>query len=76
MHTDQCVQSRSQVIHHDSEPFRQPLQLTHRRRLQDIEDTKKYKAGKKAFPAEGNSDQRDQLSGNLINYDKLRIFHS
>src|SRR5256885_1051937 len=76
MHDDESVQSSPEVIDYDSSAFRQTLQLTNRRRLQNVEDTKKYKAGEKGFPSEGDGNQRDQLTGDFVNHDELRIFQA
>ena len=76
MHNDESIQSRPQVIDDDSDAFWQALQLPHRRWLQNIEDTKKYKAREKSFPSEGDSNQRDQLTGDFVNHHKLRIFQA
>ena len=74
MHDDQSIESRTQVIHYDAGAFRQPLEPADRRRLQDIEDTKKYKAGEKSFPSERNSDEGDELPGNFVDHYELGIF--
>jgi hypothetical protein len=36
-------EARSYVIHHDAGPLRQSFQLTHRRRLQNVEDAEQQK---------------------------------
>ena len=76
MHDSQRIKSRSQVIHHDPGAFGQLLQQAERRRLQDIENTKKYKACEKSFPSEWDSDERDQLARNFVDHDELRIFQT
>ena len=76
MHDDESVQTGPQVVDYYSDAFWQSLQLTHRRWLQDIEDTKKYKAREKSFPSERDSNQRDQLACNFVNHHKLRIFQA
>ena len=76
MHDRERIKPRPQIIHHDSGAFRQPLQSPDWKRLQNIEDTKKYKAREKGFPSERDGDQRDQLSGDFVNHDELRIFHA
>jgi hypothetical protein len=74
MHEDESVESRTQVIYYDASAFGQPLEPADRWRLQNIEDTKKYKASEKSFPSEWNRDEGDELSGDFVNHDKLRIF--
>jgi hypothetical protein len=73
MHARQGVQPGCQVVYYDSDAFRQSLQLSHRRRLHNIEDTEKYKAREKSFPSQRDSNQRDQLTGHFVNHDKLWI---
>jgi len=51
MHDGERVQARSQIVYNNSGAFRKPLQSPDRKRLQNIEDTKEYKAGKKRFPS-------------------------
>ena len=62
------------VIEHDSGALWKFLQLPHRRRLDDIEHSKKYKTSEKSFPREGNGDEGDELSGNLVDDDELGVF--
>jgi hypothetical protein len=50
--------------------------LSHRRRFDDIEGTKKYKGRQKKIPREGYGDKSYQLSGDFINDYKLWIFYS
>jgi len=74
MHCSQRVKTGGHVVQHDSGAFRKRLQLSHWRRLDDIEGTKKYKARQKRFPRQRHGDQCHQLTGYLINHHKLRIF--
>jgi len=76
MHNSESVQAGGHVVQHNPETFRKRLQLSHRRRLDDIEDTKKYKARQKRFPRQRNGDQSYQLAGDLVDHHKLRIFYS
>ena len=69
----QRVETCSHVVEHDSSAFWNCLQLSHRRWLDDIKGTKKYKARQKTFPGEGHGYESHKLTRNLINYDKLRI---
>jgi len=74
MHDGERIKSRSQVIHHYTGTLGQPFQSPNRKRLPNIEDTEEYKAREKSFPSEGDSDECDQLSGNFIDDDELRVF--
>ena len=74
MHPNEGQNSCRNIIEYDSGALWKSLQLPHRRRLDDIKDSKKYKAREKGFPREGDGDQRDQLSGDLVDDNKLRIF--
>src|SRR5712672_1825491 len=76
MHDDESVQTGPQVVDYYSDAFWQSLQLTHRRWLQNIEDTKKYKAREKSFPSKRDSNQRDQLTCDFVDHHKLRIFQA
>jgi len=74
MHYNEGENSCGNVIEYDSGAFWEPLQLTHRRRLDDIECSEKYKTREKSLPSERDSDERDQLPGDLVDYDELGIF--
>ena len=74
MHYDQGENSRRNIVEDDSRAVRKFLQLPHRRRLDDIEHSKKYKAREKSFPCEWHGDQGDQLSSDLVDHDELGIF--
>lgn len=76
LHYGEGVETRGDIIQHDAGTFRQLFQLAHRRRLDDIEPTKKYKAGEQRLPRHGDGDQRDKLPGNFVDHDELRIFAS
>ncbi len=76
MHDSQRVETRGNIVQHNPGTFRKRLQLSHWRRLDDIEGTKKYKARQKRFPCERHGDQRHQLTCDLIDHHKLRIFYS
>ena len=76
MHDSQRVETGGNIVQHDAGAFRKRLQLSHRRWLDDIEDTKKYKARQKRFPCERHRDQSHQLTRDLIDHHKLRIFCS
>jgi len=74
MHNSQSEEPGGHVIQHNPSPLRNRFQLSHRRWLQDIEDTKKYKARKKRFPRQRHGNQSYQLPRNLVDHHKLRIF--
>ncbi len=76
MHDYESIDSRGDVVEHDSGPFWKFLQLSNGRGLDDIERSKKYKTCDKSFPRERDSDEGDQLSGDFIDHDKLRILGS
>ena len=62
------------IVEHDSGAFRKFLQLPHRRRLDDIECSKKYKTREESLPCKGNGDECDELSGDFVDDDELGIF--
>ncbi len=74
MHHSEGKNSCCDIVEHDSGAFGEFLQLAHRRRLNDIERSKKYKTGEKSFPCEGDGDEGDELSGDLVDDDELGIF--
>ena len=76
MHYAQRVETRCNVVQHNPGTFRKRLQLSHRRRFDDIENTKKYKARQKRFPCERHGDESQQLTRHFIDHHKLRIFCS
>ena len=76
MHDGKRIKSRSQIIHHNAGALGQPLQSPNRKRLPNIEDTEKYKAGEKSFPSQRDGDERNQLPSNFINDDELRILQA
>ena len=76
MHDCECVDPCCDVIEHDPGSFREPFQLAHRRGLDDVEGSEKYKTREESFPCEGGGDQSDELSGDFVDDDELRIFGS
>ena len=74
MHHYQRIHARAEVVHHDAGAFGEPLQPPDWRRLRDIEDTEKYKARREMFSKERDGDERDELPGDLIDDDILRVF--
>jgi len=74
LHHGESVETSGDVVHYDADAFWQFFQLTNRRRLDDIEPSKKYKAREQRFPRHGNGDESNELAGNFIDHDKLGIF--
>jgi hypothetical protein len=74
MHHYESENSCRDIIEHDSGAFGKSLQLAHRRRLEDIERSEKYKTREKSFPCQGDGDEGDELSGDLVDYDELWVF--
>lgn len=66
MNYQQRIQAGSNVVEHDTGAPRQRLKLARWRRFQNIESSKKYKAGKNILPSDGNRQQGHELSGNLV----------
>ena len=56
MHQNESENSRRDIIENDSGALGKFLQLAHRRRLDDIERSKKYKTREKSLPCEGDRD--------------------
>src|ERR1035437_6145703 len=71
---NQAVNTCPKIVHHNSSAFRQPLQATHRRRLNNIERTEEYKAGQQRLPHNRTRYQGDQLPRDFINHHMRRIF--
>lgn len=71
---NQPVNACAKVVHHNSSAFRQPFQATDRRRFNNIERSKKYKASEQRLPHDGTRHQREQLPRDFINYHMRWIF--
>ena len=74
LHDGQTIEAGRDIVDHNPGAFRQFFQLPYRIWFHDIEGSKKYKARQKRFPNEWCTNERNQLAGGLINYNKLRIF--
>jgi hypothetical protein len=74
MHDGERIDSRSEVVHHNAGALGQPLQSPDGERFPNIEDTKEYKAREKGFPCQRDGDECNQLSGDFVDDDELRIF--
>lgn len=62
------------IIQYYPGSFRQLFQLPDGRRFHDVEGSEKYKTCEKSFPRERDGNQRDELSGDFVDYHELRIF--
>ena len=76
LHDDQRVKPRPNIIYYDAESLRKVLKLTHRRRFHNIESSEKYKAEQQRFPRDRHRNQGDELTCNLVDHDKLRVFQA
>ena len=76
LHQHERADTCGDIIEHDSSALWKFLQLAHRRRLDDIERSKKYKTGEKSFPRDGDGDKRNQLPGDLVDHHKLWVLHA
>lgn len=74
MHHNQSVNSCRDIVEHDPGPLWKRFQLTHRRRLDNVKRSEKYKSGQESFPAERGGYERDELSGDFVDDDHLWIF--
>ena len=76
LHHGPGVEARGHIVEHDAGSFGQTFQLAHRRRLDDVKPSEKYKGRQQRFPRHRDSDQSNQLSRDFVNDHKLRIFDS
>ena len=74
MYRNPCEDPGCNVVKHNPGALWESLQLPHRRRLDDIERSKKYKTNEESLPREGNGNEGDELSGDFVDYYGLRIF--
>jgi len=74
MHRNESENPGRNIVEYDPGAFWKSLELSYRRRLHDIERSKKYKTGEKSLPCERDSNERDQLAGDFVDDDELRIF--
>ena len=74
MHRGKCKNPGRNIIEDDSGAFGKLLELPHRRRLDDIERSEKYKTREQSFPCQRGSDEGDELSGDFVDDYELRIF--
>ena len=73
VHEGQRVKSRSDIIYYDAETLREFLKLPDGRGFYDVEPSEKYKAEQQRFPRDGCANERDELTSDLVNHDKLRV---
>ena len=76
LHHGQGVEAGSHIIDHDAHAFGQSCEQTDRRRLDDIEPSKKYKGQQQRLPRYRSRNQSNELPGNFVNYHKLRILQT
>ena len=76
LHHGQSHRAGSHIIDHDTHSFGKSFEQAHRGRLDDIEPSKKYKAQQQRLPRDWSRDQGDELAGNFVDHDKLRIFQT
>jgi len=70
----ESVYSCCNIIEHDPASFWQSFELSDGRRLENVEDSKKYKTGEESFPRERNGDKGYELSRYLVDNHEARIF--
>ena len=64
------------IVEHYAQTLGQGFQLADRRRLENVERSKKYKTCEQALPGQGRGDESDELSCDLVNDDDLRVFNA
>jgi hypothetical protein len=74
LHYYESVYTSRDIVEHDPAAFRKSFQLSNGKRLEDVEDSKKYKTGKKSFPRERNGNQGNELSGDLVDDYEVGVF--
>ena len=74
LHHYESINSGCDIIEHYAYAFWQSFQLSDGRRLEDVEDSKKYKTGQKSFPFERDGDERDELAGDLVDDNEAGVF--
>lgn len=74
LHDRKRQQAGGDIIKNDTGTFGQAFELADRWRLENVEDTKKYKTCEKRFPCEGCGDEGNELAGGFIDDDELRVF--
>src|SRR5581483_6163523 len=73
LHHRECVNPGANVVQNNSRSFGKTLDVAHRRGLQNVEPTKKYKAREQRFPRHWSKQKSDPLAGNFVDHDELRV---
>jgi len=76
LHYRESVYSCCDIVEHDPASFWQSFELSDGRRLEDVEDSKKYKTGEESFPRQWDGDEGYELPCHLVDDDEARIFHA
>ena len=74
LHHSQPVKAGPHVINHNAHSLGQAFELAYRRRLDDIERSKKYKAQQQRLPRRRRRNQSDELAGDFVDDNELRVF--
>jgi len=74
LRTDQRKDTCGYVVEHDAGSGREAFELPDGRRLEDVEEAKKQKREDGVGPVGGDGDERDELSGDLVDDDVPGIF--
>ena len=76
LHHYERIYTGRDIIEHDPGAFWQSFELSDGRRLEDVEDSKKYKTGEESFPRKWDGDEGYELSCYLVDDDEARIFYA
>ena len=76
LHHYERIYTGRDIIEHDPGAFWQSFELSDGWRLEDVEDSKKYKTGKKSFPCQRDRNQSDELARDLVDHNEAGIFLS
>ena len=74
LHDHESVYSGRDIIEHDPTSFWQSFELSDGRRLENVEDSKKYKTGGESLPRERYGDQGYELSCHFVDDNEAGIF--
>lgn len=75
LHYRKSVYSCCDIVEHNPASFWQSFELSDGRRLEDVEDSKKYKTGEESFPRKWDGHEGYELSRYLVDDDEARIFY-
>jgi hypothetical protein len=73
LHHSQAVKASSHIVDYDAYSFGEAFELAHRRRFDDIERSKKYKAQQQRLPRDRRCNQSDELAGDFVDHHKLWV---